>query len=136
MTLFRSLWCVLNLKMNNLSFKRWKLFLNGEFLCFTLLSNFVKKIPLQTLRRRASLGKTDLIRRTTYQFCIFDSFDTYSVYRYVDRAHTFRGNLKLGLQVAHYWYNITDSTIKHIHIHCINPRLRGKNNFTYLILNL
>ena len=52
-----------------------KISFNGEFLCFTLLSNFLKTFLCQTLRRRASLGKTDLIRRTTYQFCIFDSFD-------------------------------------------------------------
>ena len=50
--------------------------MNGEFLCFTFLSNFVKKIICQTLRRRANLEKTYLIRRTTYQFCISDSFDT------------------------------------------------------------
>ena len=53
-----------------------KIFLNGEFLCFTHLSNFVKKILCQTLRRRASLEKTDLICQMMYQFCIFDSFDT------------------------------------------------------------
>ena len=51
-------------------------FLNGEFLCFTLLSNFVKKFLCQTLSRRANLEKTDLTCRTMYQFCIFDSFDT------------------------------------------------------------
>ena len=51
-------------------------FLHGKFLCFTLLSNFVKKIICQTLMRRANLEKTDLIWGTTYQFCIFDSFDT------------------------------------------------------------
>ena len=51
-------------------------FLNSEFLCFTLLSNFVKKFICHTLRRRANLEKSDLIRqRTTYQFCIFNSFN-------------------------------------------------------------
>ena len=40
-------------------------FLNGEFLCFTLLSNLVKKVHCQALRRRANLEKTDLIRQTT-----------------------------------------------------------------------
>ena len=50
-------------------------FLNVEFLCVTL-SNFVKKIICQTLRRRANLEQTDLIRQTTYQFSICDSFDT------------------------------------------------------------
>ena len=59
-----------------MSFKQWKFFLNGEFLCFTLLSNFGKKILCQTLRRRANLEKTDLMRATTYQFCIFDQLDT------------------------------------------------------------
>ena len=50
-------------------------FLNGEFLCFTTLTNFVKKFLCQTLRRRANLEKTDLICQTTHQFCIFDSFN-------------------------------------------------------------
>ena len=50
--------------------------LNVEFLFFTLLFNFVKKCLCQTVRRRANWEKTDVIRRTTYQFCIFDSFDT------------------------------------------------------------
>ena len=65
--------------------------LNGDFLfnsrlfCFILLSNFVKKVPCQTLRRRANLEKSVLIRRTMYQFCIFDSCDTYSGYRYVEQ---------------------------------------------------
>ena len=50
-------------------------FLNGEFLCFTLLSNLVKKFLCQTLRRRANLEKTELICQTTYQFCIFNSLN-------------------------------------------------------------
>ena len=50
--------------------------MNDEFLHFTLPSNFVKKFLFQTLRRRANLDKIDLIQQTTYQFCIFDSFDT------------------------------------------------------------
>ena len=44
-----------------------RFFWNVELLCFTLLFNFVKRFICQTLRRRANLRKTDLIRRTTYQ---------------------------------------------------------------------
>ena len=58
-------------------------FLNGEFLCFTLLSNLVKKFICQTLRRN-NLEKTDLICRTMYQFCIFDSLDTCLANGYVE----------------------------------------------------
>ena len=50
--------------------------MNSEFLHFILPSKFVKKFLFQTLRRRASLEKIDLIQQTTYQFCIFDWFDT------------------------------------------------------------
>ena len=59
-------------------------FLNGEFLCFTLFSNLVKKFICETLRRKADLEKTDLIHITTHQFCIFDSLDmcfSVSIYR-------------------------------------------------------
>ena len=52
-------------------------FEHSEFLCFTLLSNFVKKILCQMLRRRANLETIDLIHQTTYWFCIFDSLDTF-----------------------------------------------------------
>ena len=79
-------WCVLNFKMIYITWVLVCFFLNDEFLCFLLLSNLVKKILCQTLRRRANLGKTDLIRRTTYQFCIFDSLDIRALaYRYVER---------------------------------------------------
>ena len=47
-------------------------FLNGEFLCF----QFSEKISLPNPRRNANLEKPDLIRRTTYQLCLFDSLDT------------------------------------------------------------
>ena len=61
-------------------------FLNSEFLCFTLLSNSVKKIFFcQTLWRRANLEKTNLIHQVTFQFCIFDSFDHASLYRCVEQ---------------------------------------------------
>ena len=56
-------------------------FLNGEFLCFTLLSNLVKRILCQTLRKRANLEKTDLIiemLNNIYQCCIFHSLNTCS----------------------------------------------------------
>ena len=62
-----------------------KFSLNGEFLCFTLLFNFVKKFLCQTLRRRANLRKTDLIRGTTYQFAHFTNSIRASAYRYVER---------------------------------------------------
>ena len=63
------------LKWYNSSFKWWIIFLNSEFLCFTLLSNLVKKFLCQTPRRKANLEKTDLMHRTTYQFCILGSLD-------------------------------------------------------------
>ena len=47
-------------------------FLNGEFLSF----QFSEKISLPNPRRSANLEKPDLIRRTTYQLCLFDSLDT------------------------------------------------------------
>ena len=42
---------------DDLSFKRWKFFLNGEFLCFTLLSNFVKKIYLPNSQEKRQFRK-------------------------------------------------------------------------------
>ena len=66
----------LDLKSYNLSFKWSNFFLNSEVPCFTLLSNLVKNFLCQTLRGRPNLEKSDLIYRTTYQFCILDSFDT------------------------------------------------------------
>ena len=64
------------LKWYNSSFKWWIIFLNSEFLCFTLLSNLVKKFLCQTLRRKANLEKTDAnlektdIRKTMVMCCL------------------------------------------------------------------
>ena len=73
LTLLRCLWYFKFKNDVTWVFKRWKCFLNGEFLCFTLLYNFARKFRKF---RRANLEKSDLKRRATYQFCIFDSFNT------------------------------------------------------------
>ena len=60
-------------------------FLNGEFLCFTLLSNLVKKFLCKTLRRRASLEKLIWYMEWCINFAFLTHSTRASVYRYIER---------------------------------------------------
>ena len=60
-------------------------FLNGEILCFTILSNFWKKCICQILRRKASLEKSDLYVERRINFAFLTHSIRVSAYRYVER---------------------------------------------------
>ena len=64
-------------------------FLNGEFLCFTLLSNLVKRILCQTLRKRANLEKTnliiDMLNNVSMLHFSLTQYMLWHIYQYIER---------------------------------------------------
>ena len=64
-------------------------FLNGEFLCFTLLSNLVKRILCQTLRKRANLEKTnliiDMLNNVSMLHFSLTQYMLWYIYQYIER---------------------------------------------------